>query len=173
MNNTFSFDKLPDSTSNITAGQNKLTIIDAKEIIASTGTLMLQLTYTINDTETRLNYDNCPIKTAEGKDINFGLHKLKNIMIATNTKPSQFTLKTLCPLLIGKSFLADIEANEKGYWSLPDPNTIIPVDYAQETTFEAEKIVPRPTTEATVQTSIIGEEEVDLNGLETISNNKW
>lgn len=171
-NTTFSFDQLSDSGSvDVQEGQNKLTIIDAKEIVASTGTLMLQLAYKINDSELKLNYDNCPMITADRQKIPFGEHKLKNIMIATNVRPQHFTLKTLCPLLLGKSFLADIAKNEKGYWTLPDPNTIVPLDYANETQFEAEKIVPRPAPRENYQ-SVIGEEEVELD-IQPQSTNKW
>lgn len=179
MNNsqTFSFDALSDTGSSveIKEGQNKLTIIDAKELLASTGTTMIQFTYSINDSDVKLNYDNCPMLNSEGKKIPFGEHKLKNIMIATATTPKSFTLKTLCAMLRGKSFLANIAKDDKGYWRLQDPNSIISVDYAQNTVFEAEKITPRPTPQETSNfQSVIGEEEIELDiNPNTVSSKKW
>lgn len=162
MNNTFTFDELSENTSSIAPGQAKLTIIDAKEIVASTGTLMIQFTHSINDTDVKINYDNCPLVTKEGQKVPFGQTKLKKILKAINVMPAKFTLKTLCPLLIGKSFLADIEQNEKGYWTVGKPDSILPLDFEGSVEFEEEKqILKQPVAEdKPADISILGEKEV-------------
>lgn len=168
-NNVFTFDGLSENNTNIVKGQNKLTIIDAKKIYAQTGTLMIQFTHSINDTDVKINFDNCPLVTKDGNAVPFGQSKLKKIMVATNVTPKQFTPDTLCPLLIGKSFLADIEQNEKGYWVIGNNNSILPMDFEGSVVFEEEKqILNTPVSEdKPADTSILGEEEVDITDEDT------
>lgn len=127
----FSFDELPDSSrTNLEEGQHKLTVVDAKKLYAKTGALMMQFFYIIDDnSKLKLNYDNCVIIDKDGQKVPLGSNKLKKIMKATGVTPARFTLDTLSPLLIGKSFLVNLTKNEKGYLVIDPSNldTIRPV----------------------------------------------
>lgn len=117
-NTTFTFDELPDNTTKTTLeeGVHKLTITSAKPVEASTGTLMFQLAYIIDDNEKlKLQYDNCPMLDKDGAKIALGQNKLKKIMKATNVMPKRFSLSILEPLLVGKSFLVYLSKNDRGY----------------------------------------------------------
>lgn len=107
MNKTFTLDSMPDTIGPV-KGTHKLTIIEAKEVTASTGSTGIQFTYSIDDGAFKLNYDNCPMVTKDGQIIPFGQAKLKRIIKATGTVVSQFTLPLLCKMLVNKSFLAEL-----------------------------------------------------------------
>jgi hypothetical protein len=123
MSKTFFFDELPDTAkTSISEGVHVLNITDVKEITASTGTIMIQFSYTIDDTEAKINMDNCPMITAEGEKIIFGQNKLKNILKAIDVRPKEFSARTLLPLVKGKKFKALLTKNEKGYLELAAKN---------------------------------------------------
>ena len=107
MNNTFRLDAMPDTLGPV-KGTHKLTIIEAKEVTASTGSKGVQFTYSIDDGAFKLNYDNCPMVTKDQQPIQFGQVKLKRIIDATKTNVIEFTLPLICKLLLNKSFLAEL-----------------------------------------------------------------
>ncbi len=126
MNSTFSFDTLPEGTSSQESGNYNLIIIRAEDVVASTGSKMLQLDYQIKGTESKVRFDNLPYETADGKQIAFGLSKLKKILNAINVKPEgTFTMKMISKLIIGKEFNANLDKDEtSGYLKLKDINSI-------------------------------------------------
>ena len=137
MSNKFTFDQLPDDIgSSLEKGQHKLTIIKAEEIFATTGTLMLQLTHKVDDTDSELRYDNYAILKGDGQTpINFGLAKLKKLLEAINLKfAGSFELeklpKMLATMVVGKSFLVDLDYDkkdeEKKYLKIIDINSYKP-----------------------------------------------
>ncbi len=137
MQETFSFDELPESSgNNLEEGEHTLTITNLEQVVSkSTGSLMFQLSYIIdNNKNLKLNYDNCPLKDKDGKPINFGGNKLKKIMKATNVTVKNFTASTLKPLLVNKSFKAVLTKNEKGYLVLDAKNidTISPLEESNQ-----------------------------------------
>lgn len=92
-------------------GVNKLTIIDSKQIKTSGGCDAIQNTYKVNDSEFKINYDNCIITQKNGEDCIVGQVKLKRILEATGvaeTLHGDFTLKMAANMLIGKSFMAPL-----------------------------------------------------------------
>lgn len=117
-NQTFTFDELPDESTkgSLEEGVHKLTITSAEKVYAKTGTMMFQFAYIIDGNQKlKLQYDNCPLIGPDGSNIPLGQNKLKKIMKATNVTPARFTLDTIKPLLIGKSFNVYLSKNEKGY----------------------------------------------------------
>lgn len=110
--NNLNFNTLPDNTSTIKPGKNKCTIVESSKVIASTGSLMLAIKLSINDSEYNV-YDNCIIAKQDGSGVNFGQAKLKNILKAINVIPvGDFTLDILPPLITGKSFFAELETQD-------------------------------------------------------------
>jgi len=124
-----SFDKLPDNALSVKPGPHKLTIIKAEKIIAKTGSEMLQLTYQVDDSNFKVNFDNCVITDKEGNPNSFGQAKLKKILTATGTRPQgEFTIKSIAAMLMGKSFQADLEYDRAGkYLQLGPINSIVPL----------------------------------------------
>lgn len=133
----YSFDQLPtEAGSSLEVGQHKLTIIKAEEIIATTGTLMLQLTHKVDDTDSELRFDNYAILKADMQTpITFGLAKLKKLLQATGVVfQGEWEIeklpKMLATLLVGKSFLVNLDYDkndtEKKYLRIVDINTYAP-----------------------------------------------
>lgn len=114
MVNSFNFNELPTKTSGISEGYAKLTIIEAKEVIAKTGAHMLQLTYMVNDSKFKINFDNIVLTDKNQEPSNFGLVKLRKLLEALELDSiGEFTVKILIKkYLIGKSFYAYIEKNK-------------------------------------------------------------
>lgn len=106
-NKTFTLDSMPDTTGPV-KGTHKLTIVEAKEVTASTGSTGLQFTYSVDDGAFKVNFDNCPLLTKDGQSIPFGQSKLKKIIKATRTQVQEFTLPLICKLLVNKSFLVEL-----------------------------------------------------------------
>lgn len=126
MNSTFSFDTLPEGASSQESGNYNLVIVRAEDMVASTGSKMLQLDYQIKGTESKVRFDNLPYETADGKQIAFGLSKLKKILTAVGLKPEgTFTMKMISKLIIGKEFNVNLDKDEtSGYLKLKDINSI-------------------------------------------------
>lgn len=132
MNNTFTFDDLPEAT-NIEPGEHTLKILSLEEVTAQSGTLMYQFSYEIVGTDAKINYDNCALVKNDGTKVALGAKKLKNILKAIGVTPQSFTAKTLLPLVKGKMFKAKIRKNDRGYWELNDIDSIKPMPSAEET----------------------------------------
>lgn len=157
MSNTFFFDDLPDTAkTSIGEGEHVLTILDVKEITASTGTIMIQFSYSIDDTDIKINMDNCPMVNKDGEAIKVGQNKLKTILKAVNVRPKEFSAKTLLPLVRGKKFRAYLTKNDKGYLELTFANidSIVSLDAPAE------------------QVEGLGEKEVVINTESTENTNK-
>lgn len=121
-----SFDAMPDNAfAPREEKEYNLTITECKLVTANTGTKMIQFTHTA-DEGFKVNYDNCPIYDSTGGTINFGLAKLKKILIAVDVKPAgEFDPSILPPLLLGKKFRVKLELDDnKKYLGIKDINTI-------------------------------------------------
>ena len=99
-------------------GWHKATIAECKLGRTNDGREKLELTYNLSS-GTQVRFDNIVIKTADGKDLNFGLFKLRELLIAVNVIPQgNFELSVLPMLIQGKSLDLKIkhkEVNGKTY----------------------------------------------------------
>ena len=133
------YNNMPDeavNTNGFQGGECKLTIIDLQPVESkTTGGAMAQFSYCVNDTAFSIRYDNCVLQslnksTGKLETCNYGNAKLKAILKAIGVKPEgAFTIKTLRPLVLGKSFRA-VAVKEEGskYFSLDsDLKTIQPL----------------------------------------------
>ena len=142
-NQTFDFDKLPDkvSSNDIEEGMHIVTIQTAEEVYSQNGKYMLQLSYIVDNNENiKLNYDNSIMVDEKGNAVSWGQNKVKKIISATGLKIKSFTLKTLKPLLIGKSFKVYLTKNDKGYLQIEIKNisTITSVNDNSEPEFKVD-----------------------------------
>ena len=138
MNGNLNFDKLPDKAESsgvqIEPGVHKLTIDTAEKILTTNQHRALQLSYKIDDTNAKINYDNCIIYLKKGDgftDCSYGQAKLKKILSAINVIPQgDFTIDILPDLIKGKSFKANLVKKEDSkYLALDDNlNTILPLE---------------------------------------------
>ena len=130
-------DKMPDSAfAKKEEKDYNVTITECKLVTATTGTKMIQCTYT-TDEGIKVNFDNCPVYDSTGATITFGLAKLKKILTATDVKPvGNFQPSILPPLLIGKKFRVKLELDDKGkYLVIKNIDTIKPVENTNEDPF--------------------------------------
>ena len=99
-------------------GWHKATIAECKLGRTNDGREKLELTYNLSS-GSQVRFDNIVIKTADGKDLNFGLFKLRELLIAVNVIPQgNFELGILPMLIQGKSLDLKIkhkEVNGKTY----------------------------------------------------------
>ena len=153
MNNTFTFDDLPEAIS-VEPGGHTLKILSLEEVTAQSGTLMYQFTHEVVGTEVKINYDNCALVKSDGTKVALGAKKLKNILKAVGVTPQSFTAKTLLPLVKGKMFKAKIQKNDRGYWTLNDIDSIKPMPSVDEVAakaglveFSTEEVIIDTTTE--------------------------
>lgn len=120
MDLTFNMSTMSEETNSfetITPGRYTLKIASLDQVVATTsGSTMIQFNYDIVDSKAKVNYDNCPVRTASGEVINFGEVKLKKIMEAAGLDPKvPYTTAALKQILVGKFIDADLEVNDKGY----------------------------------------------------------
>lgn len=132
------YNSMPDEVENVNGfqgGECKLTIKDLQEAKSKAGGAIAQFSYYVNDTEFCINYDNCVLEsvnktTGKLEKCNMGQVKLKTILKAIGVKPEgAFTIKTLRPLVIGKSFraVAEKKDDEKYYHLTNDFKDIQPL----------------------------------------------
>lgn len=113
-------------------GDHKLTIVEATTVLTKNGHKAVQFTYSVDDNEKfQIRFDNATIEYNDGRACNVGQYKLRKIMEATNVIPQgEFTIKTILPLLKGKSFVAELvrDKNDKYLVLDSDPDKIRKVD---------------------------------------------
>lgn len=170
---SLNFDALPDKVQPaVQPGIHKLTIDTAEAITAKTGSKMLQCSYLVDDSKFKINYDNYVITDKDGNDVEFGLSKLKHMLKAINVIPQgEFTIKSIIPLIKGKSFQANIEYDKQGkYLVLGNMSTFLPLDASGEIqtnvtprTFVQEKLDLPETTD--VFDNEIPTDAVDISNL--------
>lgn len=108
------FDQLP-TTGGFTlpdAGWHKATITEAKMGRTQDGREKLELEYKL-DSGALIKFDSIVIKTNDGKDLNFGLYKVRNLLVAVNVIPQgNFELSMLPMLIKGKKLDVKIKHEE-------------------------------------------------------------
>lgn len=99
-------------------GWHLATIAECKLGKTNDGRDKLELTYNLSS-GSQVRFDNIVTKTADGQDLNFGLFKLRELLIATNTIPQgNFELNIVPMLINGKQLEIKVkhkEVNGKTY----------------------------------------------------------
>ena len=99
-------------------GWHLATIAECKLGKTNDGREKLELTYNLSS-GSQVRFDNIVTKTADGQDLNFGLFKLRELLIATNTIPQgNFELNIVPMLINGKQLEIKVkhkEVNGKTY----------------------------------------------------------
>lgn len=133
------------------------------------GSKMVQFDYVATDnSDVKVNYDNCPYMDNAGNNINFGLAKLKKIIKATKTEiKGDFDPKILPKLLLGKTlgFKADYNGGKSKYLQLSDIESIIqPVEDIQNITPEMFNVEQSPlrADENNTQVEVVDDKDWDL-----------